>query len=113
MSLRDDDSALVRKHEQFLQQLEFELRKINRQIIHEHVPELNRASCLRLAKFVAEARSRYLKIALRLSSESIDTEESHQLVRQLKQERQSFEESRRAFIALERAIKQGYVDIAG
>ncbi len=107
----DDDSALLRKQKQFLQQIEFELRRINRRIIHQHIPELNRESFMRFASFVAETRSRYLEMALAVSAAKSGSDEAQALIAGLKRERQAFEESSKAFVALERAIEQGYVDI--
>jgi len=111
MSDFDDDSGLLRQQRQFLQLVEFELRRVNRKVIHDTVPELNRESFIRLAHFVAEARSRYLAAALRLVGTPAGSEDADNLIATLKRERLGFEESRRAFAALERAIEQGYVDI--
>ncbi|GIX36068.1 MAG: hypothetical protein KatS3mg126_1847 [Lysobacteraceae bacterium] len=108
---QDDDSALLRRQKQFLQQVEFELRRINRRIIHEHIPELNRDRFVALAGFVAEIRSRYLRAALALSAFRPGSAEAEDALAALERERRSFEECVAAFAALERAIEQGYVDI--
>lgn len=107
----DDDSALLRKQQAFLQRIEFELRRINRQIIHRDIPDLSRQSFVQLAQFVAEERSRYLQLGLSLSVLPNGSPEAESMLDQLARARRSFKESREAFVALERAIQQGYVDI--
>ncbi len=107
----DDDSGLLRRQKQFLQQIEFELRRINRRIIHEHIPELNRESFVQLATFVAELRSRYLEAGLTLARLAPGSDEATAVLAQVERDRRAFEESTAAFAALERAIEQGYVDI--
>lgn len=107
----DDDSALLRRQKQFLQQVEFELRRINRRVIHEHIAELNRESFVKLATFVAEVRSRYLEAGLALSACKAGSVEAVEALATVERERRAFEESSAAFTALERAIEQGYVDI--
>jgi hypothetical protein len=107
----DDDSALLRQQKHFLQQVEIALRKVNREVIHAHIPDLNKDSFVRLAHYVAEARSRYLGCALALIDGHADPVQAAQHLHALRQAREVFEESRDAFAALERAIEQGYVDI--
>lgn len=113
MAGHDDDGALLRKQRQFLQQVEFELRQTNREIIHRRIPELNRESFMRFASFVAELRSDYLQVAIELSRCAPHSDEAVALLTQLHQRRIAYEESREAFAALERTIEQGYVDIGG
>lgn len=107
----DDDSALLRQQKQFLQQVEFALRKVNREVIHARVPDLNRDSFVRFAEFVARARAEYLRCALALMDEGDSGGQDDERVDRLRRARAVFEESRDAFVALERAIEQGYVDI--
>jgi hypothetical protein len=107
----DDDSALLRKQKHFLQQVEMELRRTNRDSIHRRIPQLNRDSFLRFATFVAEQRTSYLQVALELAQSESGSAESERLLAALRERRLAFEESRDAFAALERTIEQGYVDI--
>ena len=107
----DDDSTLLRQQKQFLQQVEFALRRVNREVIHAHIPDLNKDSFARLARYVAEARSRYLSCARALTQNHADAALAEQRLQALRHAREVFEESRDAFAALERAIEQGYVDI--
>jgi hypothetical protein len=107
----DDDSALLRKQRHFLQQVEMELRKINREIIHRRIPELDRASFMRLALKVAELRTSYLQVALQLSRAEGELAQDDPVLEELRGRRRAYEEARDAFAALERTIEQGYVDI--
>jgi len=111
MSDADDDSALLRQQRQFLQQVGFELRHINRTTIHARIPELNRESFMRLATFAAELRSDWLQVALQLSASQHGSSEAAELLATLRERRLAYEEARDAFSALERTIEQGYVDI--
>ncbi|MCK7593576.1 hypothetical protein [Pseudomarimonas salicorniae] len=106
-----EDSGLLRRQKQFLQQIEFELRQINRGVIHDHIAELNRERFLELARFVAEVRSRYLEAGLALTRVTAGSEEADQALAAVERERRAYEESCAAFSALERAIERGYVDI--
>lgn len=107
----EDDAGLLRRQKQFLQQIEFELRRINRRIIHQHIVELNRESFIQLATFVAEVRSRYLQAGLALAKHRPGSQEAATALADVERERRAYEESSVAFSALERAISQGYVDI--
>jgi hypothetical protein len=111
MTEYDDDSALLRKQKHFLQQIEMELRRTNREIIHRRIPELNRDSFLRFALFVAEQRSSYLQVAVELTRVQSGSAEAERLLVALRERRVAYEESRDAFAALERTIEMGYVDI--
>lgn len=102
-----DDEYRLRRHRQFVLDLEREIGQVNREIVHQRMPHLNRDSCLQLATTVARARAEYLDLALRLSAQpdpgaSIDA---------LALARRQYEELRDAFGAMERAIECGYVDI--
>lgn len=111
MSPIDQDADLLRKQKVFLQQVEFELRHINREVIHGHIPDLNRESFFRLAKFVAGLRSHYLEVALAVSQTEPGSAEAEAQMIALGKARRQFDEARDSFAALERAIEQGYVDI--
>lgn len=111
MSDYDDDSALLRKQRHFLQQIEMELRRVNREIIHRQIPELNRDSFMQLALKVAELRTAYLQLALQLGRTDSASDDARSLLAALRERRTAFEEARDAFAALERTIEQGYVDI--
>ena len=107
----DDDDALLRRQKQFLQRVEFELRRVNREVIHQHIAELTQDSFITLARFAAEARGRYLEAGLALSRLDMGSTQAAAQLARVEVERRAYEESSAAFAALERAIERGYVDI--
>ncbi|NDY94747.1 hypothetical protein [Wenzhouxiangella limi] len=106
-----DDEYRLRRHRQFVLELEREIGPINRQLVHEDMPRLTRAHCLELATVVARSRATYLNLALKLGQSSADRLPDDDRILELREARRRFEELRDAFTALERAIECGYVDI--
>lgn len=111
MSQGFDDEYRLRRHRQFVLELEREIGQLNRSIVHARMPHLNRESCLALAAAVAEARAEYLGLALRLTATDSAETMTNDGINELAQARRHFEELRDAFAAMERAIECGYVDI--
>ncbi len=107
-----DDEYRLRRHRQFVLELEREIGQINRTIVHERMPELNRERCLTLATLVARSRAAYLDLALELGRTSQDCLPEDSRIVELREARRRFEELRDAFAAMERAIECGYVDVA-
>ncbi len=103
----DEESTRIRKQQKFLQDVEHAITDANREILHAHIPDLDRASFVAFATRVAELRAEYLKAALSVSQGSDAVEYTALRVR-----REAFEEAKAAFAALERAIERGYIDIA-
>jgi hypothetical protein len=108
---QDDEDALMKRHRYALQEIEREIRKINREVIHRDIPKIERKHVVDLAKVVAEHRARYLTAGMRLSSATLGTPEEQELIRILPGLRREFETARDVFAALERAIEQAYVDV--
>ena len=106
----NDDAELLRRQRAFLFEVEQGIRVANREIIHERLPELNREMVLRLAVAVARLRATYLETALKLAGEP-NSEAIAPLFEALAAHRLMFEEARSAFLALQRAIELGYVDL--
>ncbi len=106
-----DDEYRLRRHRQFVLELEREIGQLNRGIVHERMPHLNRARCLELAAAVARSRAEYLELALRMSSAEPENSMTERGIGELASARQRFEELREAFTAMERAIECGYVDV--
>jgi hypothetical protein len=104
-----DDAALLRRQRTFLEQIERSIRAVNRETIHETIPELDRDSFVRMALRVARLRAGYLQVALAAEGESDG--ETAAWARRLREHREAFEEARDAFDALQRAIERGYVDV--
>ena len=92
----------------FLQQTEQAIRETNNDVIHKKIPPLTTARMLSFANAVANLRADYFEAAFTFTdSETHDPA----AVEQLAQHRQAFEESRDAFIALQRAIELGYMAV--
>ena len=111
MSQGFDDEYRLRRHRQFVLELEREIGQLNRSVVHQRMPHLDREKCLALAAAVAAARADYLGLALGLSDGDALSEMSENQINQMAKARRHFEELRDAFTALERAIECGYVDI--
>ncbi len=105
-----DDEELLRRQKAFLFEAEKAIRAANREIIHGALPELDRDAVYRLAVAVARLRAAYLQTALKLEVKE-DGRIADSLVAELKDHRERFEEARDAFVALQRAIEIGYIDI--
>jgi hypothetical protein len=52
---QDDEDALMKRHRYALQEIEREIRKINREVIHRDIPKIERKHVMDLAKVVAES----------------------------------------------------------
>ncbi|MFP4207464.1 MAG: hypothetical protein ACLFSC_02320 [Wenzhouxiangella sp.] len=106
-----DDEYRLRRHRQFVLELEREIGPINRALVHEDTPKLTRAHCLELATVVARSRAAYLQLAFEMGRSCQDRLPEDARIVELRQARRRFEELRDAFGAMERAIECGYVDI--
>ena len=106
---RDMDSHGLAAQRQFIEQLEMAIAVANREVIHQHVPNLNRETFQQLAVMVAKFRAAYLEAAIKLASSPGSCDDG--CVQELKRKRELYDEGRAAFEALERAIERGYVDI--
>lgn len=111
MFANDDEDALLKRHRYALQEIEREIRKVNREVIHRDIPRIERRDIMDLAKVVAEHRARYLKAGMQLAHAELGSAEEQELIRTLPGLRREFETARDVFAALERAIEQAYVDI--
>ena len=106
-----DDEYRLRRHRQFVLELEREITPINRALVHEDMPRLTRGSCLELATVVARSRAAYLSLALELARSGPGQLPADERIVELREARRRFEELRDSFVALERAIECGYVDV--
>ncbi|MFC3677262.1 hypothetical protein [Ferrovibrio xuzhouensis] len=99
------DREVTRKLQKFLEEVEMAIFSANREVIHKAVPELTRESFMAFAVRVAEARARYIKIALELSTK---TNPSPEDIARLKAAREGNDELVHAFEATKRVIERGY-----
>jgi len=103
----DRDSQ--RKLQKFLEETEMAIFTANREVLKKAVPELTRDSFMAFAVRVAEARARYLKIALELSANPNPSSED---IARLKAAREANDELLHAFEATKRVIERGYTLLA-
>lgn len=103
------DRESQRKLQKFLEEVEMAIFSANREVMKKAVPELTRDSFMAFAVRVAEARARYLKIALELSAIANPTAED---ISRLKAAREANDELVQAFEATKRVIERGYTTLA-
>lgn len=103
----DRDSQ--RKLQKFLEEIEMGIFSANREVMKKAVPELTRESFMAFAVRVAEARARYVKIALELSTLPNPAPED---IGRLKAAREANDELLHAFEATKRIIERGYTLLA-
>jgi hypothetical protein len=103
------DRESQRKLQKFLEETEMAIFTANREVMKKAVPELTRESFMAFAVRVAEARARYLKIALELSSTAHPSSDD---IARLKAAREANDELLHAFEATKRVIERGYTLLA-
>ncbi|MCW0233168.1 MAG: hypothetical protein OJJ21_06175 [Ferrovibrio sp.] len=103
------DRESQRRLQKFLEEVEMAIFSANREVMKKAVPELTRDAFMAFAVRVAEARARYLKIALELSSLTNPTADD---IGRLKAAREANDELVHAFEATKRVIERGYTTLA-
>ncbi|WP_374305227.1 hypothetical protein [Ferrovibrio sp.] len=103
------DRESARKLQKFLEEIEMGIFSANREVMRKAVPELTRESFMAFAVRVAEARARYVKIALELSGIANPSPED---IARLKAAREANDEMVHAFEAAKRVIERGYTILA-
>jgi hypothetical protein len=103
------DRESQRKLQKFLEEIEMAIFSANREVMKKAVPELTRESFMAFAVRVAEARARYLKVALELSTNANPAPED---ISRLKAAREANDELVQAFEATKRVIERGYTILA-
>jgi hypothetical protein len=106
---RDVDAKELAAQRQFVAEMEMSVALANREVIHQHIPNLTPATFQQLAVMVARFRAQYLEAAIRLSNATDPFD--GRCLSELKHMRELYDEGRAAFEALERAIERGYVDL--
>jgi hypothetical protein len=109
-SAKGDYQDLVAQR-RFLDELEHGIRMVNREIIHEKIPQITKDYFLKFAVMTSRVRADYLGAAFELV-EAGSSVPSEDVVASLKGKRERYEEAVEAFEALKRAIERGYVDVA-
>ncbi|WP_341899253.1 hypothetical protein [Ferrovibrio terrae] len=103
------DRESTRKLQKFLEEVEMGIFSANREVMKKAVPELTRDSFMAFAVRVAEARARYLKIALELAAIANPSAAD---IGRLKAAREANDELVQAFEATKRVIERGYTVLA-
>lgn len=106
----DEASAQQRRQRQFLDDLEHAIHGINHDTIHAILPRLDKENFMQMAHAVAKSRVKYLAAATAGLGDG-EPLTAQQLLH-LRQLREYYEESLKAFEALKRAITRNYIDIA-
>jgi len=91
-------------------QMQQELRRINREVIHDLVPELGLKKLTPLFNLVAKARGLYIKKLIEISSSNSGLPSDAQ-VKELSLLRRSYEELLSGGHMIETAIERGYIDV--
>lgn len=102
----DEQGPQTREQQAFLDNVEHAIRDINRDIIHAQIPHLDRAKFVEFATYVARLRAEYLSAGLGLVEHKDGA-----TFEALRLRGRAFDEAKAVFVALERAIECGYVDI--
>ena len=105
-----DDYKHLMEQKRFLGEIEQGVRAANREIIHQHIPELNRDTILKFAVSVGRLRASYLQAVLRLSVGERGEPADEQEIADVKRKREMYEEALMGFEALRHAIERGYID---
>ena len=108
-----DDYQKLMTQKRFLGEIEQAMRGVNRELIHQNIPVIDKNKVIALAKAVGHLRARYLEAAFRLGLDENDPVPDKPTIEELKNRRVNYQEARQAFEALREAIEKGYVDIAG
>lgn len=106
-----DDYQRLMDQKRFLGEIEQGIRQINRELIHERVPVIDKDKVIAMARVVGLLRARYLESAFRLNQNADNTVPDKPTIEELRLRRHMYEEARQAFDALREAIEKGYVDV--
>ncbi|MEE4276853.1 MAG: hypothetical protein V2I82_00120 [Halieaceae bacterium] len=93
-----------------LLELEKLTRDVNREVMHEAMPQLSLDSLKPIVTVVAQARLSYLRELVAVAAED-DTPPSYERIQQLAHYRERYEELVAGVQALERAIEHDYLDV--
>ena len=102
----------LKKNQRFLRETEQAIRLTNNEVIHKYVPPITSERILSFSIVVAKLRAQYIQAAFKFADEKHpEGEKGAAEIEELTLYRRRFEESRDAFIALQRAIELGYMAV--
>ncbi|MBT3361674.1 MAG: hypothetical protein HN403_18780 [Rhodospirillales bacterium] len=113
MTDQQDDYQNFMQHKRFFGKIEQGIRAANRQIIHKRIDNMDKDTILGFAVAVGRLRARYLQAAFKLGVDEHGNPPDREMIKELRESREMFEEAKNAFEALREAVEKGYVDIAG
>jgi hypothetical protein len=113
MTAGQDDYQHLMEQKRFLGEIEQGIRRANREIIHQRIPELNKDTILSFAVAVGRLRARYLEAAFKIGVDEHGDAPEQAQIDEIRRRREMFEEARAAFDALRYAIERGYIDVEG
>ncbi len=100
------------KNKHFLMEIEQGIRLSNNEVIHQKISPITSERMLSFAVAVAKLRAEYIETAFKFAdAKHADGGESDAGIDELRLCRSRFEETRDAFIALQRAIELGYMAV--
>jgi len=107
MKQMDDE---LEKNRRFLLEVEQGIRLANNEVIHDKIPPVTTERMLSFAVSVAKLRLNYIEGAFTFADTKLPSGDSGEAqVKALRLHRERFEESRNAYLALQRAIEIGYI----
>jgi hypothetical protein len=110
MSHHSDDYYDLVAQRRFLDEVENGIRMVNREIIHEKIPDVTQDRFLKFAVMVSRLRADYMAAAFELVEASSQIPDD-EVMKVLRVKREKYDEGVHAFEALRRAIERGYVDV--
>lgn len=109
--IHSDDYKKMMNQKRFLNEIEQGIRIANREIIHSHIPTIDKETVLAFAVAIGRLRARYLEAAFRAAGSDKGEPLDRSQVDRLRVHREAYEEAKLAFDALRYAVEQGYVDV--
>jgi len=99
------DAEMLLRQQHILEEIEHGIRLANREVLGQVLPRMGRDHVLAFAVAVAKLRGAYLAAALRLIRPAAAD------LADIRAKREAYDEARKAFEALERAIDRGYIEL--
>lgn len=110
-STHSDDYYDLVAQRRFLDEVENGIRMVNRELLHEGIPDITQDRFLKFAVMVSRLRASYLAAAFELVDAGAHIPDDT-VIAQLRSKREKYDEAVQAFDALRRAIERGYVDVS-
>ena len=106
-----DDFKKTMNIKRFLNDIEQGIRIANREIIHSHIPSLDKETVLSFAIAIARLRAHYLDAAFQAAGKDSGAPLTMEQISTIRMHREAYEEAKLAFEALRYALERGYLDL--